>query len=217
MGFSTLRMRLLMMLLAALAIVPFTIPPAGAKSSYYYIVNTATKMVAEVFAHNQGSGARVVLWPYYGGDSEQFFLDRKPQQGIPEPVEEQWFLLHSKHTQGKKCLKTNGYQSGAPVVQADCGGDASQLWRVRIVAMTPAECGNRNRCFAGQRLVLENYYDRGRRCLDAVNGHFPAPPGQGTGLQAWDCIPKYSAPNAVNQEWELVNVDDWNAAGPDVH
>jgi len=71
--------------------------------------------------------------------------------------------------------------------------------------------------FRGQRQILQNYYDKGKRCLDAANGKFPAPPLQGAGLQAWDCISKFSAANAVNQEWELINIKDWNAPGPVVH
>lgn len=186
---------------------------AAADGPYFYIVNSGTRMMAEVFAHRTDDGARVVLWPHYGGTSQQFRVQRLPQLGNPyEPLEEQWFLLRARHSD--KCLKTDGYQSGAAVVQATCGGEASKMWRVRTVVMTAAECANRNQCFGGHRFVLENYYDRGRRCLDAANGKFPAPPAQGTGLQAWDCIPRFSAPNAVNQEWELVNIQDWGAPGP---
>jgi hypothetical protein len=45
---------------------------------------------------------------------------------------------------------------------------------------------------------------------------FSRAPAQGTGLQAWDCIPRYSAPFAVNQE-ELVDIQDWGTPGPVVH
>jgi len=30
-------------------------------------------------------------------------------------------------------------------------------------------------------------------------------------LQAWECVGGFSAPNAVNQEWELVDVQEWDA------
>jgi hypothetical protein len=80
------------------------------------------------------------------------------------------------------------------------------------VVMTPAECGN-SQCFGGQRNVLENYYNRGERCLDADNGKFPTPPPQGAALRAFDYVPKFSAPNAVNQVWELVNTKDWGPTG----
>jgi hypothetical protein len=65
------------------------------------------------------------------------------------------------------------------------------------VVKTAADCANSNQCFAGQRHVLENYYDRGRRCLDAAKSNFPAPPAQGTGLQAWDASPPADAPRLV--------------------
>jgi hypothetical protein len=186
--------------------------PAAADGPYFYIVNSSTHMVADVLAYRTDDHSPVVLWRHAGGPNQQFTVER-PTGGIfSAPEEEQWFLLRARHS--GKCLKTDGYQSGAAVVQAQCGGDASQLWRVRTVAKKPEECSDRNRCFGGQRHVLENYYDRGRRCLDAANGKFPAPPLQGTGLQALDCIPRFSAPNAVNQEWELVNINDWGAPGP---
>jgi hypothetical protein len=60
-------------------------------------------------------------------------------------------------------------------------------------------------------MVLENFYDRGRRCLDAAHGHLPGAPEQGAGLRAWDCVASFSAPNAINQEWELVDVQEWDA------
>src|SRR5262249_23082954 len=173
-----------------------------------YIVNTSTHMMVEVFAHHTEDGARTVLWPHYGGESQQFTVERDAT-GPYTPVGGQWVLLRARHS--GKCLKTAGYHSGAPVVQATCSGDASQLWRVREVTMRPEECGDRNPCFGGRRPVLENYYDRGKRCLDSANGRFPIPPPQGAGLQAWDCIPRFSAPNFVNQEWQLVRTQDWNA------
>jgi hypothetical protein len=186
-------------------------PQAEADGPYFYVVNSATRMMAEVFAHRTDNGSPVVLWPFYSGASQQFMVQRLA--GNPNlPQEEPWFLLRARHS--GKCLKTAGYQSGAAVVQDECGGDASQMWRVRTVVKTAADCANPNQCFGGSRHVLENYYDRGRRCLDAANGNFPAPPAQGAGLQAWDCIPRFSAPNAVNQEWELVNIQDWGAPGP---
>jgi hypothetical protein len=80
--------------------------------------------------------------------------------------------------------------------------------------MTSADCADPNQCFGGERLVLENYYDEHHRsCLDAANGNFPAPPAKGAALIAFDCIPKFSAPNYVNQEWELVNILDWGPSG----
>lgn len=203
----------LVVVLAISVTAAFTaVPQAAADGPYFYIVNSGTKMMAEVFANRTDDGAPVVLWPHYGGTSQQFTVERKPLRWRWEPQEEIWFLLRARHS--GKCLKTAGYQSGAPVVQAQCNGDASQMWRVRTVVKTAADCADPNRCFGGQRHVLENNYDRGRRCLDAANAKFPAPPAQGAGLQAFYCIPRFSAPNAVNQEWELVNIQDWGAPGP---
>jgi Ricin-type beta-trefoil lectin domain len=177
--------------------------PSEVEPPYVYILHSATKMTVEVFAHRTDNGSPVVLWPHYGGSSQQFSVERKPLTNSYQSLEEQWFLLRARHS--NKCLKTAGYQSGARVVQQECGGDASQMWRVRTVSMTAAECPS-GRCFASFRHVLENYYDRGRRCLDAANAKFPAPPVKGAGLQAWDCIARFSAPNAVNQQWELVGL-----------
>jgi hypothetical protein len=192
-----------------------TAAPAAAEDEYFYVVNTSTKMMAEVMGHSKDLGAWVGLWPYYGGTSQQFSMVWTKSPGaFPTSEKDPWFLLKARHS--GLCLKTKGYQSGAPIVQADCDGDASQMLRVRTIAMTPAECPG-GRCFAAERHVLQNYYDSGKRCLDSANGKFPAPPLQGTGLQAWDCIGKFSATNAVNQEWELINTRDWNAPGPVVH
>jgi hypothetical protein len=197
---------------AALAfLTAMTAAPAAADDEYFYVVNTATKMMAEVFAHHTEVGSAVVLWPFYGGSSQQFFVWHLKSPGAFPVDGDPWFLLKARHS--GLCLKTNLYQSGAPIVQAECDGDASQMWKVQTIAMTPGECPS-GRCFGGQRQVLQNYYDRGKRCLDAANGKFPAPPLQGAGLQAWDCISKFSAANAVNQEWELINIRDWNAPGP---
>ena len=129
----------------------------AADGSYFYIVNSSTRMIAEVFAHRTDDGSPVVLGPHYGGTSQQFTVQRLPLNHL-QPKEEQWFLLRARHSD--KCLKTAGYQSGAPGVQAGCGGDASQMSRVRTVAKSPAECANPNQCFGGQRHVLGNYYDR---------------------------------------------------------
>jgi len=176
-----------------------SVPYAAADGPYYYIVNSATKMMVEVFAHRTDDGSPVVLWPHYGGTSQQFH---------PEVVfHTDAFRLRARHS--GKCLQVVGDQSGAAVIQAECMGDASQIWRVREVSKTSAECSDPNHCFGGFRHVLENF--RGHRCLDAANANFPAPPAQGAGLQAWDCIPRFSAPNFVNQDWELFNTNDWDA------
>ena len=182
-----------------------SVPYAAADGPYYYIVNSATKMMAEVFAHRTDDGSPVVLWPHYGGTSQQFIVQMVARTD--------WFRLRARHSD--KCLKTAGDQSGAAVVQAKGIGNTSEVWRVRRVAKTFADCSGP--CFGGFRQVLENF--RGRRCLDAANANFPAHPVQGAGLQAWDCIPRFSAPNAVNQEWELVNINDWGAPpfAPFVH
>lgn len=191
---------------AALAAAP---QAASADVPYFYVVNSGTRMMAEVLARRTDDGAPVVLWPHYGGPSQQFSVQRLSRPGNPEPFQEQWFLLRARHS--GKCLKTNGFRSGAAIVQDTCSGDASQLWRLRAVGMTAAECPTRAPCVVGRRTVLENYHDRGRRCLDAANGQLPGPPEQGAGLQAWDCIARFSAPNAANQEWELVDVQVWDA------
>jgi len=191
---------------AAIAAVP---QATAADGRYFYVVNLGTRMMAEVTAHRTDDGAPVVLWPNNGGTSQQFSVQRLAQPGNPEPLPEQWFLLQARHS--GKCLKTDGFQPGAAVIQETCSGDSSQLWRLRTVIMTAAECPVRSQCFVGRRLVLENYYDRGRRCLEAANGHLPGPPTQGAGLRAWNCIATFSAPNAVNQDWELVDTQEWNA------
>jgi hypothetical protein len=111
----------------------------------------------------------------------------KSPGAFPTSEKDPWFLLKARHSGW--CLRTNGYQSGAPIIQAECGGESGQRWRVQKIAMTPADCPS-GRCFGDERHILQNYYDRGKRCLDAANGKFPTPPVQGAGLQAWDCIGK---------------------------
>lgn len=197
------------LMLAATSALAAPPDPAVAQVPYFYVVNAGTLMMAEVLAHRTDDGAPVVLWPNYGSPSQQFSIQRLPRSGDTEPLQEQWFLLRARHS--AKCLGTTGFQAGAPVVQETCSGDASQLWRLRAVAMTAAECAPRSRCVMGRRTVLENYHDRGRRCLDAANGHITGLPEQGSGLQARECVARFSAPNAANQEWELVDVQDWDA------
>lgn len=183
-------------LVAAGVVAPTT---ATAEEQYYYVVNQRTNMVAEVFAHSLDEGAWVALWPNYGGDSEQF---RKVDR------HDGWFWLVAKHS--GKCLSRTRDETSTAVVQSACyfprrweGDDVRQLWRVRQVRKTDAECSNRNQCFAAFRTVLDNWYKS--KCLDAANAKAPAPPAQGTALQTWPCISKFSDWNAVNQEWELVN------------
>lgn len=206
------KMRLVaVMAIAAAALIPMS--RAAADGPYFYIMNSGTGMTAEVFAHHTEDGSAVVLWGHYGGESEQFAVESDGNfLYSDEDQQTKWFLLRARHS--GKCLKTDGWQSGAPVVQAECSGDASQLWRVRTISMTAAECADPGQCFGGYRRLLENYYDRGRRCLDAANGAFPTPPPEGAGLQAWDCIAAFSSPNAVNQGWELVYTEHWGQSGP---
>ena len=181
-----------------------------ANTEDYYLVNKATRMMAEVFAHSTAENAPVVLWPRYGGTSQKFRITRY-QLSYGNPCEEHWFTVKAVHS--GKYLTTLGSQSGAKVVQSTHGSDWARQWRVRLVRLTADECPS-GRCFANFRHVLENYYNRGRRCLDATNANFPRPPAQGSGLQAWDCISKFSAPNAVNQEWEVVRAVIWDSPGP---
>jgi hypothetical protein len=47
--------------------------------------------------------------------------------------------------------------------------------------------------------------------MDAANGLIPGLPEQGNTLLVRECIAGFSAPNAVNQEWQLVDVQDWDA------
>jgi len=197
------------LILAATPALAFTRTAAAADVPYFYVVNTGTRMMAEVLARRTDDGAPVVLWPNFGDPSQQFSIQRLPRAGDPEPMQDQWFLLRARHS--GKCLKTKGFQPGAAVVQETCSGDASQLWRLRAVVMTTAECPTRTRCFVGRRMVLENFHDRGRRCLDAANSPTPGLPEQGNNLLVRDCIARFSAPNAVNQDWELVDVQDWDA------
>ena len=205
------RPRLLVALgLAAAAALAGAPQAAVADVPYFYVVNSGTRMMAEVLGRRTDDGAPVVLWPNYGGPSQQFSLHRLPRPVNPDPSLDQWFMLQARHS--GKCLKTSGLHSGAAIVQETCSGDASQMWRVRIIAMTAADCTVRSQCLMGRRTVLENYYGRGRRCLDAAHGHLPGMPEQGASLQAWECIAGSTAPNAVNQEWELVDVQEWDAA-----
>jgi hypothetical protein len=175
----------------------------------YYLVNKATRMLAEVFAHNTAEKAPVVLWRRYGSNnSERFRIARYPLS-YGNPCEEQWFTIQAVHS--GKYLATDGSKSGAKVVQSTHVSDWARQWRVKLVRLTAEECPS-GRCFAAFRHVLENYYDRGRRCLDAANGKFPRPPAEGSALQAFDCIPKFSSPNAVNQEWEVVRAVIWDSS-----
>lgn len=199
------RTRLAVTLILFATSVLAAMPRAAADEvPYFYLVNSGTLMMAEVVARRTDDGAPVVLWPHYGGPSQQFSVQRLTRPGDSEPLQEQWFMLRARHS--GKCLKTNGFQSGAAIVQETCGGDASQLWRLRPVVMTAAECPIRSLCLMERRTVLENYHDRGRRCLDAANVQLSALPEQGAGLHARDCVTRSSAPNAVNQEWALVDV-----------
>ena len=63
----------------------FAAVPAAADGPYYYIVNSATKMVADVFAFSADDGAQVVLWPQVGGPNQQFTVERIVPQMIFQP------------------------------------------------------------------------------------------------------------------------------------
>ncbi|MFD8141768.1 RICIN domain-containing protein [Streptomyces sp. NPDC059708] len=181
---------------------------ATAEDQYFYVVNQSTKMVAEVFAHNLDDEGRVVLWPNYGGDSEQF----KKQFTYNS-----WFLLIAKHS--GKCLSRTAAAGGIAVVQKPCDpGQNAQQWKPREVPRTSADCADPNHCFGGSRTVLDNLANRydGPKCLDADNGSAPTPPKQGVRLQIWPCIKKSSDWNVVNQDWQLVRTQDWGTS-PNVH
>ncbi|WP_078988026.1 RICIN domain-containing protein [Streptomyces sp. XY332] len=178
---------------------------ADAQEQYYYIVNNSTNMVAAVASSSLDEGAWVTLWPQEGSENQQFSkIDASGN----------WFLLRAKHS--GKCLSRTRDNSSRAIIQTDCrpptvpGGprsDVRQLWRVREVRKTPAECPDRNQCFAAYRTVLDNWYNSD--CLDAANAKAPIPPVQGTALQAWECINKFSDWNAVNQDWDVVKTQDW--------
>jgi hypothetical protein len=183
----------------ATALPAFPQTAAPEEIPYFYLLNTSTRMMAEVIAHRTDDGAPVILRPHFGGPSQQFSIQRLARAGDTEPVQDQWFLLRARHS--GKCLKTNGFGPGVTVVQETCSGDASQLWRLRTLASGG---------FMARRTVLQNFFGRGR-CMDAANGLTPGLPEQGNTLVVRECIAGFSAPNAVNQEWELVDVQDWDA------
>jgi hypothetical protein len=190
---------------------------------FYHIVNKSTGMVATVADHSTQSGAQVVLWPAYGDPSQMFFLtdlhmEKSAGEGAPPNPDDQGFsTLKASHS--GLCLSITptkpAAKSGTPVIQHHDCGIPETIWRVRAVNMTDEECPNRNQCFGGQRLILQSYMALSRSpttehlCLDAANVNFPTPPQQGTMLVAVGCIPKFTAPNYVNQEWELVDVRDF--------
>jgi len=171
------------------------VPPATA---YYYIANRSTGMVAEVWSQSLQDKAQVALWTNYGSASEQWSIVPLQNDQFPLPPEDVWFLLKNRNS--GLCLhtgrtKAETYEDDARVVQHTCDADASQMWRLRK---------------KGNRVVLENAYAvnvKQERCLDAANGQFPSPPLAGAALIAHPCIPNSRAPNAVNQDWELVSVN----------
>ena len=162
--------------------------PAAADEDYFYVVNTSTKMMAEVMGHSKDLGAWVGLWPHYGGTSQQFAVVWTKSPGaFPTSEKDPWFLLKARHSGW--CLRTTVINRARRSSRRNAAESSGQMWRVQKIAMTPADCPS-GRCFGGERHILQNYYDRGKRCLDAANGKFPTPPVQGAGLQAWDCIGK---------------------------
>src|SRR5262245_56956523 len=132
--------RLIVILATSVMAAVISVPQVAAAEPFFYIVNTATGMLVDVLAHGTDAGAPVVLWPHYGGTSQQFEVQRLTSYWDPDRnVDDLWFLLRARHS--GKCLRTAGYQSGAPVVQArDCGAEAAMMWRVRAVHMTAAVC-----------------------------------------------------------------------------
>ncbi|MFF3087586.1 RICIN domain-containing protein [Streptomyces nojiriensis] len=207
------RTRSLGTLIAAVSLFAASIiaPSAAvAEDQYYYVANQGTNMVAEVFAHSQADSAPVVLWPNYGGESEQF--KKVDLNGGA-------FALVARHS--GKCLAHSWDTKNNAVLQTTCGAlgsqpyDFFQIWVTREVQKTASDCGG-GPCFGGSRTVLVNYWAGWRNCLDSANGNAPAPPKQGAGLQTWPCIKKFSDWNAVNQDWRLVKTQDWGG-GPNVH
>src|ERR1700757_3905973 len=77
---------------AALAFLTAPTAAPAAADEYFYVVNTATKMMAEVFAHHHEPGSAVVLWPFYGGTSQQFFVWHLKSPGVFPVDGDPWFL-----------------------------------------------------------------------------------------------------------------------------
>jgi hypothetical protein len=96
------RLLVMLILAAASALAAFPRTAAADDVPYFYVVNSGTRMMAEVLAHRTDDGAPVVLWPNYGGASQQFSIQRLSRSGDPGPLQDQWFLLRARHS--GKCL-----------------------------------------------------------------------------------------------------------------
>lgn len=183
------------------------------------ITNDSTGLVVEVFAHNQAEGARTVIWPDYGGSSEHFRAVKAGSFCHPVGICADEFHLVADHS--GMCVTDDGRNgvAGRPTVMRSCehlkvsngGGSLEiferQIWFLREIPMTQWDCPGGG-CFSIPRFVLVN--SSTQLCLDAGNAAFPTPPPQGAELATWPCIDRWSAPNAVNQNWRMTALD----AGP---
>ena len=166
----------------------------------YELVNTASRLRADVMWASTAATAGVFLWPDNTSGSQEFRMLSSPDGFV---------RLQAVHS--GQCLmldwRGGSYVNGTPIVQhPDCSaGYAPAQWRLREVPKAPCTKGPPYYCgFTDTKQVLVNR--RTGRCLDAANGAGGRPPARAV-LQQWDCVTRDDAWNIGNQAWGFVDLD----------
>lgn len=170
----------------------------------YELVNTASRLRADVMWASTAPTTGVFLWPDNTSRSQEFRLLGSPGGYV---------RLQAVHSGQCLMLDWRGgrYVNGTRIVQhPDCSaGYAPAEWMVRAVPQAPCTQGAPYFCgFRSVKHVLVNR--RTGRCLDVANAAGGRPPARAV-LQQWDCVTRDDAWNIGNQGWDFFDLD---APGP---
>lgn len=168
----------------------------------YELVNTASRLRADVMWASTDPLTGVFLWPDNDSRSQEFSkLD----------TDDGWFRLRARHS--GQCLmldwREGHYRNGTKVLQHPyCGDDYEPAqWQFRTLSDYTKPCTQGPPYYCGFRptaTVLVNR--RTGRCLDAENGRLGTPPERAV-LQQWDCSRYVDDPKIGNQGWGLLDLD----------
>jgi hypothetical protein len=155
--------------------------PAGTFGPYWFAGNGASNARGErvvIDAPSNVNGVRIYIYGYHGGPNQLWCMDRRDANNS-------MYLM--RNLQSGRCLKANGDQNGAAVVQETCSNVPAQQWF---------------QVYVGKRVVrqgrVSQYVDTyefknalSSRCLDVANYGTT----NGSLLQVWTCN------GTTNQYW----------------
>ncbi|GAB96776.1 hypothetical protein BJY21_001871 [Kineosphaera limosa] len=194
-------------------VLPKEISPAiRALFHRHELINTASKLRADVIWASTAPLTGVFLWPDNASRSQEFY---KLSSG------DGWFRLKARHSDQCLMLDWRGgtYTNGTKVLQHPYCGDGYTPSQWKLVQLDrykePCRNGPPNYCgFVIPKTVLVNR--RTGRCLDAHNPRLGTPGAQAV-LQQWDCARYLDDPKIGNQAWGLLDLDAPKPKPPVIH